>query len=84
MSQQPQGKFLIMAGLVIVVVIIGYYVLNAPDKRSDGQKVSDAIHELPNGVDKASRQLENRTPGDKLNDAAKDAGDDVKKATNQQ
>ena len=46
--------------------------------------MSDAISELPNGVTKASRQLESRTPADKINDAAKDAGNDIKKATNQQ
>ena len=84
MTQQPQGKTLMMIGLVVVIGIIGYYVLNAPDHRSAGDKIGDAINELPNGVDKASRQLENRTPGDKLNDAAKDAGNDLKKATNQQ
>ena len=78
------GKFLVTIALFAVIGIVGYYILNAPDRRSDGQKISDAVSELPNGVNKASRQLENRTPADKLNDAAKDAGDDLKKATNQQ
>jgi hypothetical protein len=84
MTTQPQGKFLIMAALVIVIGIVGYYVLNAPDRRSAGDKIGDAINELPNGIDKASRQLKDRTPGQKLGDAAKDAGNDLKKATNQQ
>jgi hypothetical protein len=84
MPQQPQGKTLMMIGLVVILAVIGFYVLNAPDRRSAGDKIGDAINELPNGVDKAARQLEDRTPGDKLNDAAKDAGDDLKKATNQQ
>jgi len=84
MSQQSQAKTIMLIGLFVVVGIIGYYVLNAPDTRSTGEKVGDAINELPNGVDKASRQLQDRTPGDKLNDAAHDAGTDLKKATNQQ
>jgi len=84
MTQQPQGKFILLAGLAVLVIFIGYKVLNAPDRRDAGQKISDAINELPNGVDKASRQLEDRTPGEKLKDAAKDEGDDIKKATNQQ
>ena len=84
MTMQNNGKFVFTAILIIIVAVISYSILNAPDRRSGGQKISDAIHELPNGADKASRQLENRTPGDKLRDAAKDAGDDVKKATNQQ
>ena len=69
---------------LVIVAILGYYVLNAPDRRSGGEKISDAIHELPNGVDKAERQLKDRTPKDKLEDAAKDTGDDIKKETNQQ
>jgi hypothetical protein len=84
MTQQHQGKSLVIAGLIVLVAVIGFYVLNAPDKRDAGQKISDAINELPNGVDKAARQLQDRTPGEKLGDVAKDAGDDIKKATNQQ
>jgi len=84
MTQQPQGKFILLAGVAVIIAIIGYNILNAPDRRDTGQKVSDAINELPNGVDKASRQLKDRTPGEKLSDAVKDKGDDIKKATNQQ
>ena len=74
-------KILIL--ILIAAGIIGYFVLNTPDKRSSGEKISDAIHELPNGVDKAARQLEDRTPGEKLGDSAKDAADDLKKTINQ-
>jgi hypothetical protein len=84
MIKQSQGKFIFMAALAAFAIIIGYNILNAPDRRDAGQKIADAIDELPNGLDKASRQLEDRTPADKLSDAAKDAGDDLKKATNQQ
>lgn len=84
MAQKTQGKNLMIIGVVLILAVIIFYVLNAPDRRSAGDKIGDAINELPNGVDKAARQLEDRTPGDKLNDAAKDAGDDLKKATNQQ
>lgn len=83
-SQNSSGKFLVTAALVAVIAIVSYYILTAPDNRNAGEKLGDAINELPNGVDKAARQLEDRTPADKLNDAAKDAGDDLKKATNQQ
>ena len=84
MTQQSQSKYLMTGGLIVIIAVIGLYILNAPDKRDVGQKVSDAIGELPNGVDKAARQLKDRTPGEKLNDAAKDAGTNIKKATNQQ
>lgn len=82
--QQSQGKFLLIAGLVLAIGIAGYYVLNAPDKRNGVQKLGDAIQELPNGPEKAARELEDRTPADKLGDAAKDARDDMKKSINQQ
>lgn len=75
---------MLIAAMAVITIIVGSYILNAPDRRSGGQKVADAINELPNGVDKAARQLKDRTPADKLSDAAKDASDDVKKATNQQ
>lgn len=60
MTTQPQGKFLVTAGLVVVIGIVSYYVLNAPDRRSPGEKIGDAID-----------QLEDRTPGEKLSDAIK-------------
>lgn len=83
MTQLLQNKFLM---IVILVVVIGIaaYVLNAPDRRNPVQKLGDAIEQLPNGTDKAARELKDRTPGEKLHDAIKDAGDDVKKSTNQQ
>jgi short subunit fatty acids transporter len=78
------GKTLLIIAAVVIVAIIGYGILYAPDRRTDAQKIGDAINELPKGVDKATRQLEDRTPADKLEDAAQDAGNDLKKATNQQ
>ncbi len=84
MTKHPPMKLLLIAGLITLVIVLGYNILNAPDRRDPGQKISDAINELPNGVDKATRQLKDRTPGEKLKDAAKDEGDDIKKATNQQ
>jgi len=78
------GKTIAIVLFVIVIAISGYYILNAPDNRNAAEKVGDAIHELPQGADKAGRQLESRTPGEKLEDGAKDVGDDIKKSTNQQ
>ena len=70
--------------IVLLVVTVGYYILNAPDRRDPAQKVSDAISELHNGPEKAVRQLEDRTPGEKLQDAVHDEKKDLKKALNQQ
>jgi len=77
-------KFISITVTALVVIILGYYVLNAPDQRTAGQKIGDAVQELPNGPDKAARQLEDRTPGQKLQDAAHDEKQDIKKDLNQQ
>ncbi len=84
MNAPPFGNYLLLLCLMTVVGFLVYSVLYAPDKRSAGDKMGDAMTELPNGINKAARQFENRTPADKINDAAKDAGAAFKKATNQQ
>lgn len=67
--------------ILLVLAVLGWVVLTMPDRRSTGQKIGDAVDALPNGVDKAARQLEDRTPGEKLGDAVKDTGDEIKHAT---
>ena len=84
MSATQNTKLIPAIIIGIIVAIGGYYVLNTPDRRDAGQKIGDAINELHNGPDKAARQLESRTPGDKLQDAIKDEKTDTKKALNQQ
>jgi len=49
--------------------------LNAPDRRTPGEKVGDAIGQLDNGVDNAARELEDRTPAERGADAIRDATD---------
>ncbi len=71
------SKTLIGILVIIVIALVGYWVLTMPDNRSTGDKISDAWHALPNGVDKAGQQLQDRTPGQKLGDAVKDTGDKV-------
>ena len=63
-----------LIGLVLLLALgfLVYWVLTMPDNRNTTEKVGDAIHDLPQGVDKAGRQLEDRTPGQKLGDAIKD------------
>lgn len=77
------NKTMITVILVIVVAVVGFFILTAPDRRTTGERVGDAIDALPQGVDKAARQLEDRTPAEKLGDAASEAGEDVRRAVNQ-
>jgi hypothetical protein len=76
-----QTKNLLVVVVIIVLGIVTWGALTMPDQRSGGQKIGDAVDALPQGVDKAARQLEDRTPGEKLGDAVKDAGDNIKKNT---
>ncbi len=63
--------------IIAVLAIVGYLVLNAPDNRNAAEKIGDAIHELPKGADKAARELEDRTPGERLKDSVNDAVEDI-------
>ena len=81
-STKEAGRGLLALVIIAVLALIGYGILNMPDQRSTGQRIGDAIDALPNGPDKAARQLEKRTPGQKLGDAVKDTGDTIKQNTN--
>ena len=76
-----QNKSLLALVAIVIVGALAWGLLTMPDRRSTGQKIGDAVDALPQGVDKAARQLEDRTPGEKLGDAVKDAGDDIKRNT---
>ncbi len=64
-------------GILIVAVIglLAIVVLNQPDQRSTGEKVGDAVSKLDEGVDDAARELEDRTPAERLKDDINDATD---------
>ena len=68
---------------VIIALLVALYVLNMPDRRTGAEKLGDAIGQLPNGVDKAARELKDRTPGDKLKDAITDEDEKLKNSPNQ-
>lgn len=64
---------MLVVGLVALLVVAGAYILmTQPDRRSTTDRLGDAIHELPNGVDAAGRQLGDRTPAERLGDKVKD------------
>ncbi len=74
-------KWIISAVVILVIGAVAYGVLTMPDQRTIMEKIGDAIHALPKGADKAGRQLEDRTSGQKLGDAVKDTGDTIKDNT---
>ena len=71
MIEEKYKKPLVIV-VVLIVAVLAYGLLTMRDQRSMTEKIGDAIHDLPQGPDKAARQLEDRTPGQKLGDAVKD------------
>lgn len=70
----------VVGGLLAVVVIVGaFFLLTMPDRRTPTEKLGDAIHELPKGIDKAGDQLKDRTPAQQLGDKLDDVGDNLKR-----
>ncbi|MFT4089100.1 MAG: hypothetical protein QM645_00115 [Asticcacaulis sp.] len=67
------NKGLLIGGLiaVIVIAVIAYMTL-APDNRTTGERTVDAIQSLPQGVDKAADQFEDKSPLEKAADKATD------------
>ncbi|HCM83743.1 MAG TPA: hypothetical protein PKW15_03690 [Alphaproteobacteria bacterium] len=75
-------KTILIVIVVAVVAILGYQMLVAPDNRTAGERVGDAIDAFAEGKPgKAIDELEDKTPGEKLGDAIKDFGDEVKEKT---
>jgi hypothetical protein len=72
MIPQSTNRLILTALVIALLVGGGYYLLTRPDQRTGAQHIGDAIGELPNGVDKAARELKDRTPADKIHDAVKD------------
>lgn len=60
MTTHSLGKYLLMLSFIIIVGFIGYSLMNAPDRRTGGEKIGDAIDELGD-----------RTPAEKLSDKMK-------------
>jgi hypothetical protein len=68
----PNARNLLVLVAIIAIAFLAYGFLTMPDQRSTTDKVGDAIHALPDGPGKAARQLEDRTPGQKIGDTIKD------------
>ncbi|MEM9965538.1 MAG: hypothetical protein AAGC58_09345 [Asticcacaulis sp.] len=68
------NKGLVIGGLiaVIVIAVIAFLTL-APDNRTTGERTVDALESLPQGVDEAAGQFEDKSPLEKAADKAENA-----------
>ncbi|MDE2029224.1 MAG: hypothetical protein KGI97_01535 [Alphaproteobacteria bacterium] len=74
------ARLLRTAVVILVLAVLGiatYRYLTTPDTRSTSQRLGDAIHALPQGLDKAKSVYEDRTPGQKLGDDIKNIGNKI-------
>jgi short subunit fatty acids transporter len=63
---------------VLVVLVVGFLLfkyMTTPEDRTVGQKVEAAVDNLDNGVDDAARELQDRTPAQRIEDGIEDATD---------
>lgn len=69
----------IIVAIIVVLVLAGgaFAMLNAPDNRTTGEHIGDAVDSLSEGegLDDAARELEDRTPLERAGDAVEDATD---------
>ena len=67
------SKTMLTVVIIVLLGVVAYMILTKPDDRNGFEKVGDAVSELPNGTDNAARELQDRTPGEKIVDDVKDA-----------
>lgn len=60
-------KFILVIVAVILVVIVGSVLMNTPDDRPMNERIGAAISKMD------PRELEDRTPAERLGDAVQDA-----------
>ena len=78
MTKEKSSMFI---GVVMCIAVLaaGYWLLNRPDQRTDGEKLGDALSAVGEGLDNAGKELGDRTLGDKIGDSLKDAKEDIQK-----
>lgn len=72
MADKSSNRVIIVL-VVALAAMAGYAFFNMRDTRTGAEHVGDAVSALPNGIDKAARELENRTPAERVGDHVRDA-----------
>ncbi|MGE3479587.1 MAG: hypothetical protein AB7G80_08960 [Dongiaceae bacterium] len=73
------NRALIAALVIVVIAILGYLFLTQPDRRTTGERVGDAVEQLSDGVNDAGRELQDRTPAERLRDNAEEMKEDLRR-----
>ena len=75
MAMNSNSKAILGVLVLVVLGVVAYGALTMPDNRSFNEKVGDAVGKLDDGVDDAARELEDRTPAERIEDEVNDATD---------
>lgn len=67
--------FIVGILVLIVIGLVAYGAMTMPDQRSAGEKIGDAVTQMDEGLDDAARELEDRTPAERVSDEFEDATD---------
>jgi hypothetical protein len=67
---------------VVLVILVGAYVFNMPDRRSASERLNSASRDLNQGVNQAANDLRDRTPTERLGDAIRNNETNPPPATN--
>ena len=66
----------VLIAVVTALIAAGAFVyFTTPEDRTVEEKIEDAANTLDRGVDDAARQLEDRSPAEKVRDGIKDASE---------
>lgn len=79
-QENKSTKVVMIIAVIALLAIVAFAIMQAPDRRSTGERIGDAISNLGNGVEDASDAMKDQTPAQKLGNAVEDAGDKVKRA----
>jgi hypothetical protein len=61
------AKFNMVSLLIIVIIIgLGFILFTRNDNRSGAERVGVAIEQMPNGLDKAADELQDKSPAEKI------------------
>ncbi len=69
------SKTILIVAAVVIVSVVGYSILTKPDTRSTGERFGDAVEKLDSGIDDAAREMESRTPAERIKDEVQDAAE---------
>lgn len=81
MANDKNSNMVIIVVVLAALAFVAYMVMNAPDNRTTGERIGDAVDNVKEGnLDGAARSLQDRTPAQKMGDAVERAGDKIQES----